>query len=145
MLNYLIISQIIVSNSKMNFQRTSAEVETQTIYLDKQGVLQNSCDSLFSTVGWEKDTVLVRFPLLKSIFVGLADMGVNDKAIDIPKVESATGLPEGFYDFSFSCLLIEGKEFIRWIIYDYTDKYILLQRQQQSNHNAYIKKDKKLP
>lgn len=128
----------------MNFHRTSAEVETQTIYLDKNGTLHNSCDSLFSTVGWEKDAVLLRFPLLKSIFRRIADMKIGSDNIDIPKVESATGLPPGFYDFSFSCLKIEGKEFIRWVIYDYTDKYRKLQRQQQSEHNEYIRRDKKI-
>ena len=128
----------------MKFEPFIAEVGTQTIYLDRSGVLQNSCDSLFSTVGWQKNTILTRFPLLKSIFAGLANMQVGNPTIYIPKVESATGLPEGFYDFSFTCLKVEGEDFIRWVIYDYTQKYRLLQREQQASHNAYIAKDKKL-
>ncbi|MFK7935772.1 MAG: hypothetical protein AB8G22_19825 [Saprospiraceae bacterium] len=128
----------------MNFEYFSADVETQTIYLDKTGYLQNSCDSLFSTVGWQKGTILRQFPLLKSIFAGLAKMQVGNHPIHIPKVESATGLPNGFYDFSFVCLEIEGKDFIRWVIYDYTQKYSQLQETQQSQHDDYIAKDKKL-
>lgn len=128
----------------MKFKPFTAEVETQTIYLNKMGVLQNSCDSLFSTQGWKKDTILTRFPLLKSIFAGLASMQVGNPPIHIPKVESDTGLPPGFYDFSFTCLQVEEDALIRWVIYDYTREYRNLQHEQQASHNAYIAKDKRL-
>ena len=127
----------------MKFKHFSTEVETQTIYLDKKGSLQASCDSIFSTKGWKTDTIFNHFPLLRSIFTRLASLKIDQQPIHIPKVESATGLPPGFYDFSFSCLQVDGEDLIRWVIYDYTQKYSHLQKEQQSQHSAFIAKDKK--
>lgn len=128
----------------MKFKPLIAEVGTQTIYLDRQGTLHNSCDSLFSTKGWDRDDLLARFPLLRSIFAKLTNMPVGKHPIHIPRVEEVKGLPPGFYDFSFICLQLDGKDFIRWVIYDYTQKYRQLQNQQQEDNNIYLLKDRKI-
>lgn len=128
----------------MEFEKFTADVVTQTVYLDRVGGLQHSCDTLFSTAGWQKDSIFNHFPLLKSIFAKLSTLQLHQQPIYIPKVESATGLPPGFYDFSFVCVSVRDEQLIRWVIYDLTQKYSDLQQEQQSQHNRFIARDNKI-
>ncbi len=114
----------------------------QIIILDENVEFIGSDDLLFSTEELKNISVAKWFPFIESIHETLKTMKVNEKEIIFSRVESPAKFLSGSYDFSFFKIEKEGKKYIRWSIYDYTNVYSHLTRYQQLKNEKDIYRQK---
>ena len=106
----------------------------QFIVLDINGLLLQSCDSLFPTQNLKQDPVYTWFKLLESIFEAIKTLE-PDQEIIFPRVEEPADYLSGNYDFTF--IRISQKE-ILLIIYDHTELYNRLRNFQQKCNQVNV-------
>lgn len=114
----------------------------QLIILDEQAELVSSDDSLFSTDQLKDISVAKWFPFIESIHDTLKKMTLTGKELLFSRVESPANFLPGSYDFSFYKIQREGKEYIQWSIYDYTNVYAYLTKYQQLKNERDIYRQK---
>lgn len=112
----------------------------QLILLDLSGNVIQSCNAIFDTSDYKTKSIKNEIPLLESIFdVTLTHIpGTPD--ILFSKIEKPFKLLPGFYDFTFSKLIIDNQAYILWSIYDFTALYKDLIDYQQRYNELEIRK-----
>lgn len=106
----------------------------QIILCNDEGLLLQSCDSIFSTTSLAQTPVYLWFPFIESIFQIAKDLKISDAELLFPKIEHPAPFLSGYYDFSFSRIQDNDNSYILWSIYDYTALYKdLIQFQQERN------------
>lgn len=114
----------------------------QIIILDEEVEFVGSDDLLFSTEKLKEISVAKWFPFIESIHDTLKKMKVSEEEVLFSRVESPAEFLSGSYDFSFIKIEIDGKEYIRWSIYDYTNVYSYLTKYQQLKNEKDIYRQK---
>lgn len=110
----------------------------QTLLLDKNGFILQSCDSLFVTHTLQTKPITQHLPFLDSIFLCFQALSVDNFPIQFPRVEVGVAFLPGIYDFQFDKIILSGQEYLRWTIYDFTNTYEALRQEQQKHHEQYI-------
>ncbi len=114
----------------------------QIIILDENVEFVGSDDLLFSTKELKDISVAKWFPFIESIHETLKIMKVSEEDVIFSRVESPAKYLPGSYDFSFIKIEKDGKEYIRWSIYDYTNVYSYLTKYQQLKNEKDIYRQK---
>ncbi len=116
---------------------------SQLVILNDTGSIVESCDSIFSTtdIKARPHPFLYDFPFLESIYDLLLDLKVNGEELKYAKIESPLEQLPGVYDFTFSRVLLDGKEYILWSIFDYTDLYEDFKQYQQKRNELEIHRE----
>lgn len=109
----------------------------QFMLFDLNGLLMESCDSLFSTKQLASKPVQTWFSFMESLFESLKVSGIN-KDLIFKAVKPLFSELSGIYDFRFSVLESEGRKAYRWIIIDYTSQYEEYQKLQQKYNDLKI-------
>ncbi len=112
----------------------------QILLVREDGYLVESCDSIFSTTNLKDTRVPEWFPFIESIFDSLCHLSINDKEMLFSKVEVPADFLPGYYDFTFSKILVDNVEFILWEIYDYTTIYEDFRNYQQKRNELEIQR-----
>ena len=112
----------------------------QMLLLDVDSHIVESCDTLFSTLHLKPSAAIHWSPFIESIFSYLVTLESGTPEILFSRVEQPLPELQGFYDFTFAPLMIKGKKYILWTIYDYTALYQELQRTQQRRHEFEIQR-----
>lgn len=121
-------------NARYDIKKRSVRNFCQTILVDLNGQIVESCDTLFPASNFHSQNVLTWFDLIESIFPSILELNVGDQAISFAKIHAPSNTLPGFYDFSFSKIMLKDKPHILWYIYDYTNVYQhLLEYQQEKN------------
>jgi len=103
----------------------------QTLLLNKEAILLDSCDSLFATHELINENIIPHFPFLESIFHDLLQrLNLEPNVRFLGVATKHTFLP-GYYDYVFNLISKNGKKIIQWQILDATDTYISQKQQQQ--------------
>lgn len=114
----------------------------QIIILDEKVEFVGSDDLLFSTKKLEGTSVEDWFPFIESIHDTLRRLKIGDEEILFSRLESPADFLPGSYDFSFFKIEKDGKEYIQWSIYDYTNVYSYLTKYQQLKNEKDIYRQK---
>ncbi len=109
----------------------------QVVLVGKDGTFAGSCDSIFQTQNLRNLPVQSWFPFLESIFSMLYGL---DKELVFAKVESPASFLPGCYDFTFSNVTIDEKDFLLWEVYDYTTLYEDFRQYQQKRNELEIQR-----
>ncbi len=121
-------------NARYNIKKRSIPKFCQTILLGLNGQIVKSCDTIFLASSFHSLNVITWFDLMESVFPSIVDLEVGESEISFTKIHAPCDALPGFYDFSFSKILIQDKKYILWYIYDYTNVYQeLLDYQQKKN------------
>ncbi len=116
---------------------------SQLVILSDAGSIIESCDSIFSTTELKARTqpFIYDFPFLESIYDLLLGLKVNGDELKYSKIESPLEQLPGVYDFTFSRVLLDGREYILWSIFDYTDLYEDFKQYQQKRNELEIHRE----
>ncbi len=123
-----------------HFKAKRLEHFNQLILLDNTGKVAQSCNSIFNTAPYKEKSIQEDIPILESIFDIVKKLEVNSPEILFSKVQHPFQLLKGFYDFTFSKIIIDGKEYILWSVYDFTALYKDLIDYQQRYNEFEIRK-----
>jgi len=106
--------------------------DAQVIYLNKDGFIISSTNTLFSTVLLQKDSVFTWSPFLESIFPSLFDVEENEVTQFMRVTTVQTFLP-GIYDYTFVKLptALSTEATLMWVISDRTVCYERMKMFQQ--------------
>jgi hypothetical protein len=115
----------------------------QLIVLDLQGKMMQSCNAIFDATTFLHKSILKEFPFIESIFEIIKGLKITDTELLFSKVEKPSKKLTGFYDFTFSKLNWNNKEFILWSIYDFTALYRDLINYQQRRNELEINRQHK--
>ncbi len=126
----------------LKHKREKLEKQSQFIFIDNQGFVTDSCDSIFKTDGLLHQHIAEWFPFLESIYDHVAAKKVEEPEFRFSRLNAPFSLLPGIYDFVFSKVLIEGKEVLLWEIHDYTTLYEEFIRQQQACNEIIIKSER---
>ena len=107
----------------------------QVILIGMDGNVVESCDSIFDTTSLSKRPISEWFPFVESVFYSLEYLNVDDDNLLFSKVEKPAPFLQGYYDFTFSKIEMEGKEYILWELFDYTTLYEDFKKYQVSTLN----------
>jgi hypothetical protein len=112
----------------------------QTILMDENGVVLESDNLLFDTLAPTYSDLKQIFPVLDSFFHQLKQLTGSRPSLLVQGVEQPSEQLNGIYDFAFERV---SKSPVQWqlIIYDNTDYYEHLIRQQQKSHEKMIFSD----
>lgn len=105
----------------------------QLLLLDGNAQIVESCDTLFDTQTNKifKQPATIWSPFIESIFSYLWTIKAGTPEVLFSRVERPLDQLQGFYDFTFSTIIIENNKYLLWTIFDYTPLYEALQRNQQ--------------
>lgn len=111
--------------------------EAQVIYLDKDGLIVSSTNTLFSTILIEKKNVFEWSPFLESIYPSLFSEEA-DEVTQFSRVTTVKDFLPGIYDYTFVKLPqnIARQEVLMWIISDRTDCYKRMTKLQQAENES---------
>ncbi len=112
----------------------------QLILLDYKGFVVQSCDSIFSTTSLKDSPIQNKVVFIESIFNSLVKLKPSDPEIRFTKVEIPANFLPGYYDFTFSSVLLDKEKYILWSIFDYTDLYLDLMKYQQRKNELEIRR-----
>lgn len=110
----------------------------QLILLDYNGLIVQSCDSIFSTKMLRESPLQEQIIFIESIFDSLVKLKPTDTELRFSKIEMPAKFLPGYYDFTFSSIHLEGKDYILWSIFDFTNLYIDLKKYQQQKNELEI-------
>ncbi len=110
----------------------------QTLLLDKEAILLDSCDSLFVTDELINESIIPYFPFLESIFYDLLQRLDLEHNVTFLGVSTKHAFLPGYYDYIFNLISKNGKKLIQWQILDATETYNHQKRQQQTYQEAII-------
>ncbi len=111
---------------------------SQFVLLNEEGVVLDSCDSIFKVESLNSSSVLDKIPLIESVSSTVFSLKVGDPPIVFARVEKPFSSLPGYYDFSFSRVILNGTSAILWVIYDYTSIYEDLLKYQQKRNELEI-------
>ncbi len=122
-------NQLISSPSK---NELSSINNAQVIYLNKEGFISSSTNTLFSTILLQKQSVFEWSPFLESIFPSLFEEADNE-VTQFMRVTTIQNFLPGIYDYTFVKLPIDlcSEETLMWIISDRTECYSRMKALQQ--------------
>ena len=106
----------------------------QVLFIKKSGDLSDSCDSIFDTSTLKNKLVSEWFPFMESIFPTLLTLTKDSPDLLFSKVEMPASFLNGYYDFTFSVSVIDGREYILWELYDFTSLYEDFRNYQQKRN-----------
>lgn len=134
-----------IGRTKININNKSSYL--QTIILDKNGFIKDSCDSLFDSSVFKDKSIGNYFYFLASELPSIIASEANK--ITYNQMQTTQACLPGFYDFVFSKILIEEQEHILWEIYDYTNVYQEYVKVQQIKneidiHEQFLSRQKDL-
>lgn len=113
---------------------------TQKILFDKDGLIIDSDDNLFSTTNMRDASILCHFPLVESILPQLMCLDAEETFLVFAGVESNYSDLRGIYDYEFVLKhSANDNAVIEWLIIDRTDTYKNAILQQQQSHEQEIK------
>ena len=130
-------------NMNMNYKRQSSY--RQAVLLDKNGYIQDSCDSLFDSSLFTDKGIGSYFYFLASELPTIWASEANK--ITYNRMQTTQECLPGFYDFAFSKVVVNGKVHILWEIFDYTNvykEYIKIQqiKNEVSIHEQFLLRNK---
>ncbi len=125
-------------NISVNTQVDNLTQFAQSILLNEQGFIIESCDTIFSTQNLLNKPIYEAAPFLESIFPSLLILTPDTPPIHFNKVEMPARFLPGYYDFTFSKVHLNDTDGILWCVFDYTDLYIDLMRYQQQKNELEI-------
>lgn len=114
---------------------------SQLIILNEDGSIEESCDSIFPTAPFKAQPFTEHFPFLESIFDLLIQLKTDGEELKYAKIESPLAELPGVYDFTFSRVILDEKDYILWSIYDYTDLYEDFKQYQQKRNELEIHRE----
>lgn len=106
--------------------------DAQIIYLNEDGYITASTNTLFSTILLQKKPIFEWSPFLESIYPSLFAEGPNE-VTQFMRVTTVQKFLPGIYDYTFLKLPSEfvGQETLMWIISDRTECYKRMTELQQ--------------
>lgn len=110
----------------------------QTLLLDKDATLLDSCDSLFVTHDFINEDIIPHFPFLESIFKELLQQLKCEHTITFSGVSTKHIFLPGYYDYIFNLIPPKQGNLIQWQIVDATDTYNSQKRHQQTYQENII-------
>ena len=117
--------KVLQKQSRVNF--------CQYFLFDKNGILFESCNSIFDSSGLLSKPFQNWFPFIESIYPELEKLDASDE-LKFSKLHQPSSFLNGIYDFTFSKIELDQKTYLSWIVYDKTSIYLtLLGYQQQKN------------
>lgn len=115
----------------------------QTLLLNKEAILLDSCDSLFVTNEYLNENIIPYFPFLESIFQDLLQRLRPEHNITFSGVSTKHAFLPGYYDYIFNLISKNGKHLIQWQILDATEVYKNQKLHQQSYQEKILSKKPK--
>lgn len=112
----------------------------QVILIDSEGIVVESCDSIFDTSDLVDTPVQEWFPFIESVFPSLGSIELEVPELLFSKVENPAEYLPGYYDFSFSKIKIEDKVHFLWEIFDYSTLYRDYRVYQQRRNDLEIQR-----
>jgi len=110
----------------------------QTMLLNQEGILLDSCDSLFNASQFQNKSIIPHFPLIESVFDHLWKRLEPEERIIFPAVATKHPFLPGYYDYSFKLVESEETTLIQWQILDATTDYKKIKAYQQTHHQKYF-------
>lgn len=119
----------------------------QVILLDKNGIIKDSCDSLFDANIFKDTSIGNYFYFLASELPTI--LASEADKITYNQMQTTQKCLPGFYDFVFSKVTIDEKVHILWEIFDYTKVYKEYVKVQQIKneidiHEQFLSRQKEL-
>lgn len=114
--------------------------DAQVIYLNKDGYIVSSTNTLFSTILLQKQSIFEWSPFLESIFSSLFEEPEND-VTQFMRVTTVQPFLPGIYDYAFVKLpsAFSSEETLMWIISDRTECYSRMKALQQKENEQMRK------
>ncbi|MEL6637665.1 MAG: hypothetical protein AAFW73_07220 [Bacteroidota bacterium] len=113
----------------------------QSILLDQQGHVVESCDTIFTVAQFQGPDLTAHFPLVESIFPQLCELSLDGPTLHFPGVETSLEALPGFYDFTFSRQMRYQQSLLHWCIRDRTAHYTALQGHQQARNEWTMQRE----
>lgn len=118
----------------------------QVIDFDTAGYIISSTDVLFSTQQLRTQSLKSVFPFIESIFPEIVKLFPKEQGLLFERVATRHSFLPGYYDFKFSKIKGQEKEFIRWTIFDFTEDYkVYANKLQRENEDQYSDFEGRLP
>lgn len=119
----------------------------QAVLLSPIGVIQDSCDSLFDTSSFRSKSIGNYFYFLASELPTI--LASEADRITYNQMQTTQECLPGYYDFTFSKVMIDGTIHILWEIFDYTNVYEEYVKVQQIKneidiHEQFLSRQKHL-
>ena len=113
--------------------------------LDENGYIQDSCDSLFDSSMFTEKAIDNYFYFLASELPTIWSSEANK--ISYNRMQTTQECLPGFYDFTFSKVVLNGTPHVLWEIFDYTNvykEYIKIQqiKNEVSIHEQFLLRNK---
>jgi len=110
-----------MTSSFMKMTNTNKSKFHQVIWLDAEGFIYDSCESVFDTSEFRENSVGEYFHFFASELENI----LNSEADKITFSQMQTSLDclPGFYDYTFSKKILNEKTYILWEVFDYTSVY----------------------
>ncbi len=112
----------------------------QVMLISKEGLVVESCNSIFDVSKYSNKNIVDWFPFLESTFPTVRSQPKDTPALIFSKVENPSSFLPGYYDFTFSIVEIDEKEFVLWEIYDFTTLYEDFRHYQQKRNELEIQR-----
>lgn len=115
----------------------------QTLFINEAGFITFSTDLLFSTIELKKQSTLVQFPFITSIFESLLKQPIG-RILQFHKIKTIHSFLPGIYDYMFIKTPTCNKcgDVLIWTIVDKTSIYQDVLTAQQVNQEYLIKSEK---
>lgn len=115
----------------------------QFVLLDNQGVVVESCNTLFNLNFYQGLSAFTFIPFLESIEETLVQLTLQDQPLDFPRLDIPFFSHTQVYDFTFQRFApTDEHSFIAWIIKDNTSHYYYLRQIQQERNIAIVKNER---
>lgn len=120
-------------NALKVIQEKSRSQFCQYLLIDENGMLYESCNTIFDTDPLLSNSFQSWFPFMESVFPELKKLDISNE-IKFSKLHQPSSFLNGIYDFTFSKIKLKQKTYLVWLVYDKTSLYLkLLSYQQQKN------------
>lgn len=115
----------------------------QFVLLDNQGIIVESCNTLFNMTFYQGLSAFTFIPFLESIEETLVCLKLHDKPLYFPRLDIPFFSHHHIYDFTFQRFTpTEEHTFIAWVIRDNTAHYHYLRQIQQERNMAIVKNER---
>ncbi|OJJ21172.1 hypothetical protein BKI52_11435 [marine bacterium AO1-C] len=115
----------------------------QFVLLDNQGIIVESCNTLFNLTFYQGLSAFTFIPFLESIEETLIKLSVADQPLYFPRLDIPFFSHHHIYDFTFQRFQpTDDDSFIAWVIKDNTNHYHYLRQIQQERNLAIVKNER---
>lgn len=126
------------------FKSQFAPAGFQFVLLDNQGVIVESCNSLFNLNLYQGLSAFTFIPFLESIEETLVQITAQDAPIYFPRLDIPFFSHDKIYDFTFQRFEPTPEHsFIAWIIRDNTSHYYYLRQIQQERNMVIVQNERR--